>query len=225
MSKVASLTVQVSPAGVARRPGALRAAPRPGGTGRSHLLSFPPAVTFPVGVNPRAVTVADFNNDGKPDLAVVNQGPFSLTSQSSLSVLLGNGNGSFQPAVTTNVLNSGQEDRVICESGAGLRSPDAFTLRRCQILLASAEGLKPSEIAARLGCASQTVRNAIRAFAAEGLACLPRSPTAPGRPAPPSTTPAASGSAPCCTAARATSASRPASGRSTWPPRSPTPRA
>ena len=70
------------------------------------VLSFLPPVTFPVGVHPRAVTVADFNNDGKPDLAVVNTGPFS-TSQSSLSVLLGNGNGSFQPAVTTNVLNSG----------------------------------------------------------------------------------------------------------------------
>ena len=72
------------------------------------VLSFPPPVTFPVGVLPRAVTVADFNNDGKPDLAVVNQGPSSTsTSQSSLSVLLGNGKGSFQPAVTTNVQNSG----------------------------------------------------------------------------------------------------------------------
>jgi len=55
---------------------------------------------------------------------------------------------------------------------SGLRSPSAFTLRRCQILLASAEGLKPSAIRARLGCATQTVRDAVRAFAAEGLACL-----------------------------------------------------
>ena len=55
---------------------------------------------------------------------------------------------------------------------AGLRSPSAFTLRRCQILTASAEGLKPSEIGTRLGCSSQTVRNALRAFAAEGTACL-----------------------------------------------------
>ena len=54
----------------------------------------------------------------------------------------------------------------------GLRSPSAFTLRRCQIFLASAEGLKPSQIRARLGCATQTVRDAIRAFAAEGLDCL-----------------------------------------------------
>src|SRR3954465_12860516 len=57
---------------------------------------------------------------------------------------------------------------------AGLRSPESFVLRRCQILLASADGLRPSLIAARLGCASQTVRNAIRAFEAEGLACLPK---------------------------------------------------
>ena len=55
---------------------------------------------------------------------------------------------------------------------AGLRSPSAFTLRRCQILAASAEGLKPSEIAPRVGCSSQTVRNALRAFAAGGTACL-----------------------------------------------------
>src|SRR5512138_3886597 len=54
----------------------------------------------------------------------------------------------------------------------GLRSSSAFTLRRSQILLASAEGLKPSEIRTRLGCATQTVRDALRAFAAEGTACL-----------------------------------------------------
>src|SRR5207302_1794272 len=70
------------------------------------VLSFAPAVTFPVGTNPRAVTVGDFNNDGRPDVAVVNVGP-SSTFQGSVSVLLGNGNGSFRPAVTTDVANSG----------------------------------------------------------------------------------------------------------------------
>ena len=58
----------------------------------------------------------------------------------------------------------------------GLRSPEAFTLRRCQIVLASAEGQRPSGIAAGLGCAAQTVRDAIRAFHADGVGCLsPRS--------------------------------------------------
>ena len=55
---------------------------------------------------------------------------------------------------------------------AGLRSPVAFTLRRCQVLLASADGSRPAQIAERFGRASQSVRNAIRAFAAEGLDCL-----------------------------------------------------
>src|SRR5262249_38571084 len=84
------------------------------------VLSFAPPVTFPVGIHPRAVTVADFNNDGKPDLAVVNQGPLSTsTSQSSLSVLLGNGNGSFQPAVTTAVLNSGLATGIAGSAAVG----------------------------------------------------------------------------------------------------------
>jgi transposase len=55
---------------------------------------------------------------------------------------------------------------------AGLRSPDAFTLRRSQILAASAAGRRPAQIAAALGCAAQTVRNALAAFHAEGIACL-----------------------------------------------------
>jgi transposase len=54
----------------------------------------------------------------------------------------------------------------------GLRSGEAFTLRRCQILLASERRQTPTQIAQALGCAVQTVRNAIRAFHAEGFACL-----------------------------------------------------
>ena len=52
---------------------------------------------------------------------------------------------------------------------AGLRSPDAFTLRRCQILLASADGQNAYQIARNLGCNPQTVRNAIHNFNQEGL--------------------------------------------------------
>lgn len=55
---------------------------------------------------------------------------------------------------------------------AGLRSSDAFTLRRSQIILASARGERPPAIAQQLGCASQTVRNTIRAFTDRGLADL-----------------------------------------------------
>jgi transposase len=52
---------------------------------------------------------------------------------------------------------------------AGLRSSDAFVLRRCQILLASSRGENAYQIAKSLGCNPQTVRNAIHAFNDKGL--------------------------------------------------------
>ncbi len=55
---------------------------------------------------------------------------------------------------------------------AGLRSNDAFVLRRSQILLASSRGESPPRIARSLGCASQTVRNAIHDFNERGLGVL-----------------------------------------------------
>jgi transposase len=55
---------------------------------------------------------------------------------------------------------------------AGLRSPDAFVLRRCQILLASAQGKHAPQIAVSLGCHRQTVLDALHAFNQKGLAAL-----------------------------------------------------
>lgn len=55
---------------------------------------------------------------------------------------------------------------------AGLRSSDAFAMRRSQILVASSKGQRPSEIASNLGCSLQMVRNVINAFHAERLDCL-----------------------------------------------------
>jgi transposase len=55
---------------------------------------------------------------------------------------------------------------------AGLRSKDAFVLRRSQILLASSRGESPPRVARSLGCGSQTVRNAIHAFDKRGLDAL-----------------------------------------------------
>ncbi len=55
---------------------------------------------------------------------------------------------------------------------AGLRSSDAFTLRRCQVVRASAQGARVPAIARALGCNEQTVRNAIHAFTRLGVAAL-----------------------------------------------------
>lgn len=55
---------------------------------------------------------------------------------------------------------------------AGLRATPAFTLRRCQILLGSAAGQTPRQLARQFGCSDQTVRNAIHAFNQHGCDCL-----------------------------------------------------
>lgn len=57
----------------------------------------------------------------------------------------------------------------------GLRSKDAFVVRRCQILLASDRGAWVPRIAEVLGCNDQTVRNVLKRFEQDGLdACLSR---------------------------------------------------
>ena len=61
----------------------------------------------------------------------------------------------------------------------GLRAADSFTVRRCQILLASARAERAPDIARALSCGDQTVRNAIRAFNTEGLAALQRESSRP----------------------------------------------
>jgi hypothetical protein len=48
---------------------------------------------YPVGTNPTAAVAGDFNGDGKLDLAVANG------RSANVSVLLGNGDGTFQSAM------------------------------------------------------------------------------------------------------------------------------
>ncbi len=64
---------------------------------------------------------------------------------------------------------------------AGCHARDAFGLRRCQILLASARGERAPAIAHHLGCDDQTVRNVIHTFNAEGLAVLQAGSSRPHR--------------------------------------------
>jgi transposase len=66
------------------------------------------------------------------------------------------------------------EERAALETG--LHSPSAFTLRRCQMLLTSADGQSTPAIARSLRCNDQTVRNAIHDWHERGIQAIqPRS--------------------------------------------------
>jgi transposase len=58
------------------------------------------------------------------------------------------------------------------ELEAGRRSSQGFTVRRSQMLLASAQGKSTPTIARLIGCSDQTVRNAIADFHQRGLEAL-----------------------------------------------------
>lgn len=72
-------------------------------------------------------------------------------------------------------------DAERAQLATGLRSSEAFVLRRAQILLASARGESAPQIARQLGCDDQTVRNAIAAFNTRGLAALQKGSSRPHR--------------------------------------------
>jgi transposase len=72
-------------------------------------------------------------------------------------------------------------DAERAQVATGLRSSEAFVLRRSQILLASAQGESAPQIARQLGCDDQTVRNAITAFNTQGLAALRKGSSRPHR--------------------------------------------
>src|SRR5438045_228186 len=56
------------------------------------MLSFAAPVNYPIGTNPFAIASADFNGDGRADLATTSY------SSNSVSVALSNANGTFQAA-------------------------------------------------------------------------------------------------------------------------------
>ena len=73
------------------------------GDGTFQAAPFPSPI---VGNQPFAIAVGDFNHDGKTDLAVVNM------STNNVSVLLGNGDGSFQTAASYSTGGASKPDAI-----------------------------------------------------------------------------------------------------------------
>jgi transposase len=61
----------------------------------------------------------------------------------------------------------------------GLRSAEAFLVRRCQLVLASEYGAGVPRIARQVGCSEQAVRTVGHAFNTQGVACLQRGSSRP----------------------------------------------
>ncbi|MEY2536935.1 MAG: hypothetical protein QOG67_675, partial [Verrucomicrobiota bacterium] len=76
-------------------------------------ISFKAAVNYPVGVYPAGVVTGDFNHDGKVDLAVLNSGDFFTVNTTTLSILLGDGQGTFAPAATQQLWKGYGGDAIV----------------------------------------------------------------------------------------------------------------
>ena len=119
-------------------------------------LSFAPIVNYGSGgADVDSVAVADVNGDGIPDLVVAN-GNFNAGADGSVAVLLGNGDGTFQAAVSYDSGGAGAEAVAIADvSGDG--KPDLLVANEC----ASSANCANGTISVLLGNGDGTFQPAI----------------------------------------------------------------
>ena len=117
--------------------------------------TFQPATSYPVEFGATSLAIGDFNNDGNLDLAVVNEcGDTDCTGQdATVSILIGNGDGTFQgqkeyavgfssqSIVTADFNGDGNLDLAVTNTGSGSIS----------ILLGAGDGTFPSQITVPVG--------------------------------------------------------------------------
>jgi hypothetical protein len=122
---------------------------------------------FDSGGSSAEVKVADVNRDGKPDLLVLNCGDHNdCLNQGSVGVLLGNGNGTFQSAVTygtggflaqdlavADLNGDGKLDLVVANCGS---ESDCFGHGSVGVLLGKRRRHLPAGCGVRLGRTSRS---------------------------------------------------------------------
>jgi len=100
-------------------------------------VSFTGASTYNAGTFPESVAVGDFNGDGKPDLAVTNP------ASNSVSILLGNGDGTFQVGTSFPVVGISPESVAVGDFNGDRKSDLAVTnpaSNSVSILLGNGDG-------------------------------------------------------------------------------------
>src|SRR5262245_17758623 len=104
------------------------------GSLHAQSVSFVAPKSFSVGVDPVSIGVGDFNQDGNRDLAVANRG------SSNVSVLVGNGDGTFQPAVNYPVPESPNAIVVSYFNGDSIQDLAVAQDSRVSVLLGNGNG-------------------------------------------------------------------------------------
>ena len=131
--------------------------------------TFQPVVNYDSGgYIAESLALADVNGDGKVDIVVSNCGSeFDCFGHGSVGVLLGNGDGTFQPAVTYDVgslgaagiaiadVNSDGKPDVLVATG-GCRSPGCYNPPKVVVLLGNGDGTFQSPVAYDSGGSSMS---------------------------------------------------------------------
>src|SRR5580698_11135321 len=145
----------------AQNPPAAPASPRPASVYTPHPVKFAKAADYDGdGYRAVAVAIGDLNGDGHPDIVLVNTALFFGTAHGELSVLMGNGDGTFQDAA---LYDSGGFDATSVAVGDvnGDGHPDLIVANQCQTCDQNGECVGPSQVGVLLGNGDGTFQPAV----------------------------------------------------------------
>jgi hypothetical protein len=140
--------------------------------------TFTPTATSPTGFNPDSIVVGDFNGDGIPDLAVSNAlgDNFSGYTSGTVSILLGNGDGTFTPTAMSPATGQNPVSITIADfNGDGI--PDLVVANNLDqtltVLLGQGSGGFPNQETVQLGSEVENTRSVVAAdFNGDGVSDL-----------------------------------------------------